>query len=775
MPLEELRHDLVDYPSVVVAPSPKSVTSTLRNSTSTSHSQPQPQQPQSFVRKRLRTKSLLSDHLSMTPSPPILSSPSLALAKKRKSNSNLCAPESPVPTPVPHDDGESNKSAPAPLSEQPPKLKKRRNWAPIAVVPMKQIKLPTDLEPDALIDIKLQYLSMCHMEQQIFHVSTLLSVIKCVLRGHADLKKIAALGRRLSKTRKRFLNVQRAVFDVQNERNPAPTKSIPDSNEGAGASARPPPPPQISNPSDTDASVRTLSTRQGLNGNAQVTDAVASQLTTNANITDDNSLSHLSFGALDKSPAAPSELLPQSSTPSTSGPPPSPLDVAAQRNGISATLPQSQFALDNTSPIDTREIAAAYSQHSSRVGIEQQWLSSAEGLDVRQDVDKLAPPVELESQFGAQAPAPSPAPVPEMKIEERYQGQFEQPAPKITTGNPFEQPQPTANLPLQFPQPNHQFSPVTPVGSHRSVMGTAQEAFQHQHNNTLNWESSYPSSVTNQMNNRSMLQAAGQSHFNPLVMQQQQQQQQQQQHLVPSANMPYNQGAPRLQNHVTNQPSALSNPIAPQVPAHHPGQVRNMEIPGSFHPVQYGSMNSSSFHGVASHAPVEDVYNSQRMLGRLTTTDAQPASQLEQQYAYGNEFISTAEQQRSNMQAPMFDTNRVPTHAQYMTNSFGFAGSSSGAADGGNQYMPHRDVGNGGGIIAEMHAAAASANAGGPSQQAPQFHNIANVEGSVNTIFASDTGASAAAASSTARPNERDSFGSNSNTMSYLGAWGQAS
>ena len=754
MPLEDLRPDVVDYPAVVVAPSPKSVTSTLRNSSS------QPQH-HSFVRKRLRTKPLLlADQFSMTPSPPILSSPSLAHSKKRKSNSADSTPES-AAAPVSHDD-DSNKSVPTPSStEQPPKLKKRRNWAPIAVVPMKLIKLPTDLEPDELTDLKLQYLSMCRMEQQIFHVSTLLSVIKCVLRGHADLKKIAALGRRLSKTRKRFLNVQRAVFDVQNERNPAPSPTAPDPSDAASR------PPQTSNPSDTDTSTHGLPTgaSQSINGNVQVTDAIASQLRTNASVTpDDNSLSHLSFGALDKSPPAPSELLAQSTTPSTSVHPPSPLDLTAQQNGIPPTLAQSQFGLDNASPINTSEIAAAYNQHPPDVSIDQQWLSSAEGLESRQNANKLVPsPAELESQFGPHGPPAEP----EMKMDNPYQEQFEQSAPKLPAVNPYEQ-QPAPNLTLQYPPPNHQFSPVTPVGSHRSVMGTAQDAA-FQHGNSLNWGASYPAAVTNPLNTSAVLQSAGQTHFNPMLMQQSQQQQ-----LVSSATL-YNPSAPRLPAHLSNQPGALANSISPQVPQN-PDQIQNVEMANSFHTAQYGPYSNSSFHGVTPHP--QDMYDPQRMLGRYPANDSQPTSHLEHPYGYGNDYIPPADQQRSNMAAPIFDSNRVPTTAQIMSSNFTFAGNGSAAADAGNQYLSHRDMNGGGGIIAEMHAAAASASTAEATvapQHPTQYHNVTSVEGSVNTIFASDTAATVAPTSSMARPNERESFGSNSNTMSYLGAWGQTS
>lgn len=119
-------------------------------------------------------------------------------------------------------------AASLPASEEP-RPKKRRNWAPIAVVPMKKVSLPPGLEGDELEAAEENYRGMCAVEQQVFMVSTLLSLVKFVLRGQADLKKVAALGRRLSKTRKRFLNVQRGMFDVYHEMAPAA-----DGEEGAG-------------------------------------------------------------------------------------------------------------------------------------------------------------------------------------------------------------------------------------------------------------------------------------------------------------------------------------------------------------------------------------------------------------------------------------------------------------------------------------------------------------------------------------------------------------
>lgn len=99
------------------------------------------------------------------------------------------------------------------------KLKKRRrNWAPIPVVPMSAIILPPmNAESEERMKLQFDYRAMCSFEEQILQTATLLSLVKHAAREGFDEKRGAGLGRRISKMRKRFLNVQRGMFNVNNE------------------------------------------------------------------------------------------------------------------------------------------------------------------------------------------------------------------------------------------------------------------------------------------------------------------------------------------------------------------------------------------------------------------------------------------------------------------------------------------------------------------------------------------------------------------------------
>lgn len=97
---------------------------------------------------------------------------------------------------------------------------KLRNWAPITVVPLKKVFLAPNVAGPALAKAQENYCAMCAIEQHVLMISTPLSLVKFVLRRVTDLKKVASLDRRLSKTRKHFLNVERGMFDVTNKMNP---------------------------------------------------------------------------------------------------------------------------------------------------------------------------------------------------------------------------------------------------------------------------------------------------------------------------------------------------------------------------------------------------------------------------------------------------------------------------------------------------------------------------------------------------------------------------
>lgn len=385
----------------------------------------------------------------------------------------------------------------------PPKPKKRRNWAPIAVVPMVKICLPTDVKPNMLLELKLNYQTMCSWESHIFMVSTLLSLVKCVLRPHADLKKIAALGRRLSKTRKRFLNAQRAVFDVQNERSSPP--ALPLMQPDVGASSKPLQQSPASSHqslglSEKSPKLRTESTPpEGMKPPPLPKKCVSSEI-------HGKSQMHRPRVVRPVAPrvSAQLQMQPQASMPSNHSAVPAVVQPAMSQclsseqqerqqpqhhqlasmgmphpaisqPVISQPILSQQTLLaprpkrnprDSSAPIDTREIGVGYGHPSSGsqntnepsndiVGspIEQQWLAGAGTLDHEPTLSKMEPTI--------------------------------------------------AEVPNQYP--THDFSPVTPGNTNRRVISVAPDAFAPppgmgvppQQAVSTPWEStSYSSSVT---------------------------------------------------------------------------------------------------------------------------------------------------------------------------------------------------------------------------------------------------------------------------------------
>jgi JmjC domain, hydroxylase/jmjN domain len=98
-------------------------------------------------------------------------------------------------------------------SQAQPPLKRRRNWAPIARMQMADFSIRDDIAGEEAIErARLDRASMCGVEIQLLAASTLLNTINIILRDSVESRTIAALGRRISRTRRRFLNVQTGMF-----------------------------------------------------------------------------------------------------------------------------------------------------------------------------------------------------------------------------------------------------------------------------------------------------------------------------------------------------------------------------------------------------------------------------------------------------------------------------------------------------------------------------------------------------------------------------------
>jgi hypothetical protein len=91
--------------------------------------------------------------------------------------------------------------------------KRRRNWAPIPRHSMADVAVRGELRGEERGQGRLDHAAMCGVEYQFLCASALLNTVNVVLRDVVNPRTVAALGRRMSKTRRRFLLVQTSMFE----------------------------------------------------------------------------------------------------------------------------------------------------------------------------------------------------------------------------------------------------------------------------------------------------------------------------------------------------------------------------------------------------------------------------------------------------------------------------------------------------------------------------------------------------------------------------------
>lgn len=91
--------------------------------------------------------------------------------------------------------------------------KRKRNWSLIPVYRMSEFVVRPELQGHEREQATLDRATMCGIEMQLLTANTLLNTLNVVLKDAVDRRKIAAIGRKISKTRRRFLNAQVGMFE----------------------------------------------------------------------------------------------------------------------------------------------------------------------------------------------------------------------------------------------------------------------------------------------------------------------------------------------------------------------------------------------------------------------------------------------------------------------------------------------------------------------------------------------------------------------------------
>jgi JmjC domain, hydroxylase len=91
--------------------------------------------------------------------------------------------------------------------------KRRRTWAPIPLRKMADVAIRSGSDDATREAARIARATMCGIEIQLLTVSTLLNTTSAILRDVVDTRRVASLGKRMSRTRHKYMAVQAGMFE----------------------------------------------------------------------------------------------------------------------------------------------------------------------------------------------------------------------------------------------------------------------------------------------------------------------------------------------------------------------------------------------------------------------------------------------------------------------------------------------------------------------------------------------------------------------------------